>query len=108
MILVGISVNKIGGLYLLITALGLMLIEQRFLCFAYAGGVLSLLHLLFGFPQELSVPQVMALVAVLHLVEALLIYLTGSLYSLPYIFATVTTGSLAALTCKSSGPCPWW
>lgn len=83
LILVGISVNKIGGLYLLITALGLMLIEQRFLCFAYAGGVLSLLHLLFGFPQELSVPQVMALVAVLHLVEALLIYLTGSLYSLP-------------------------
>jgi len=42
LILIGISVNEIGGIYLLLTALGLMLIQQRFLCFAYAGGVLSL------------------------------------------------------------------
>ncbi len=82
LVFVGVSVNKIGGFYLLFTALGLMLIQQRFLCFAYAGGVLSLTYLFFGFPQ-ISVPQVMALVAVLHLVEALLIYLTGSICPLP-------------------------
>ena len=82
LVFIGISVNKIGGLYLFFTALGLMLIQQRFLCFAYAGGVLSLFYLFFGFPQ-ISVPQVMALVAVLHLVEAVLIYLTGSICPLP-------------------------
>lgn len=87
LIFVGISVNEIGGIYLLFTALGLMLIQQRFLCFAYAGGVLSLCSLLLGFPQ-LSVPHVMALVAALHLVEALLIYFTGSIAVLPIYVST--------------------
>ncbi|MGI6144873.1 MAG: PDZ domain-containing protein [Clostridia bacterium] len=87
LIFIGISVHEIGGFYLLFTALLLMLIQQRFLCFAYAGGVLSLCYLLFGFPI-ISVPHVMALVAVLHLLEALLIYLTGSIYALPIYVAT--------------------
>ncbi|MGI6587233.1 MAG: PDZ domain-containing protein [Peptococcia bacterium] len=87
LIFIGISVNEIGGIYLLLTALGLMLIQQRFLCFAYAGGVLSLCSLILGFPQ-INVPQVMALVAVLHLVEALLIYFTGSIAVLPVYVAT--------------------
>jgi len=87
LIFVGISVHEIGGIYLLFTALLLMLIQQRFLCFAYAGGVLSICSLVVGFPQ-LSVPHVMALVAILHLVEALLIYLTGSIYALPIYVAT--------------------
>jgi len=87
LIFVGISVNEIGGIYLLFTALILMLIQQRFLCFAYAGGVLSLCSLLFGFPV-ISVPHVMALVAVLHLVEAVLIYFTGSIYALPIYVST--------------------
>ena len=43
--------------------------------------------LAFGFPI-ISVPHVMALVAVLHLLEALLIYLTGSIYALPIYVAT--------------------
>jgi hypothetical protein len=83
LVFVGVSVNELGGLSLFFTALVLMLIQQRFLCFAYAGGVLSVLHLVFGFPQGFSVAQVMALVAVLHLIEALLIYLTGSIYPFP-------------------------
>lgn len=87
LIIVGISINEIGGIYLLFTALGLMLIQMRFLCFAYAGGVLALSKLLFGFPQ-INVAQVMALVAVLHLVEALLIYLMGSIAPLPVYLRT--------------------
>jgi len=87
LIFVGISVHEIGGIYLLFTALLLMLIQQRFLCFAYAGGVLSLCSLLLGFPV-ISVPHVMALVAVLHLVEALLIYFTGSIEAPPIYVAT--------------------
>lgn len=88
LIIVGVSFNQLGGLYLLFTALSLMLIQQRFLCFAYAGGILSLIHLLFGIPQQLSVAQVMALVAVLHLVEALLIFLTGDHDPLPVYVST--------------------
>lgn len=87
LIIVGISFNQLGGLSLLFTALLLMLIQRRFLCFAYAGGVLSLSHLLLGFPQQLNVAQVMALVAVLHLVEALLIFATGHLDPLPVYVA---------------------
>ena len=74
--------NELGGLSLFFTALLLMLIQQRFV-FCVCGGVLSVLHLVFGFPQGFSVAQVMALVAVLHLIEALLIYLTGSIYLFP-------------------------
>lgn len=82
LILVGISVTEIGISYLWITALLLMLIEQRFLCFAYAGGVLSISSLILGFPK-VSVAQIMGLVAILHMVEALLIYLNGPLKPIP-------------------------
>lgn len=75
-IVVGISLLEIGLSYLWITALFLMLIRQRFLCFAYGGGILSLANLILGYP-EVSVPQIMGLVAILHMVESLLIYFSG-------------------------------
>ena len=74
------SVNAI--IYLLLTAVLLMMINPRFLCFAYAGGLLAILHLLTGFP-EISVPQLMALVAILHLVESVLIVASGHLNASP-------------------------
>lgn len=76
LIIAGISVAELGITYLWITAAVLLLIRQRFLCFAYAGGLLSLSHLMFGFP-EISVAQLMGLVAILHMVEAVLILLSG-------------------------------
>lgn len=87
LILVGISVEEIGINYLWITALVLMFIQQRFLCFAYAGGILALSRLIFGFPQ-VSIPQVMGLVAILHAVEALLILLSGHLKPSPLYIRT--------------------
>ena len=72
----GISLVEVGVLYLWMLALVLMAVHPRFICFAYAGGLLSLSHLLFGWPA-LSVPAVMGLVAILHLVEALLIWVHG-------------------------------
>jgi hypothetical protein len=69
-------------IYLLVTAVILMLINPRFLCFAYAGGLLATLHLLTGFP-EISVPQLMALVAILHFVESVLIVASGHLNAVP-------------------------
>lgn len=87
LIIVGISVLELGIIYLWLTAAILMLIRQRFLCFAYAGGILSLTHLIFGFPQ-ISVAQLMGLVAILHMVESLLILFSGHLETFPIYIRT--------------------
>lgn len=87
LLLVGVSVLEVGLNYLWIVALILMFVQQRFLCFAYAGGVVAISNLLVGFPV-VSIPHVMGLVAILHLVEALLIYLTGPLYPIPMYVKT--------------------
>lgn len=81
-ILVGIDITSVGIFYLWLTAVFLMLINPRYLCFAYAGGLLSVFNLLFGYPH-ISIPQLMGLVAVLHMVESLLILLNGSYNAAP-------------------------
>ncbi len=49
----GISISDAGIAYLWLVALGLMLINPpRFLCFAYAGGLVSLFSLLTGYPPS--------------------------------------------------------
>lgn len=82
MVLAGVSVNHIGISYLWFVALALFLINPRYLCFSYAGGLLSFSYLLTGFPR-IEVPQLMGLVAILHLVESLLIMASGHLGALP-------------------------
>ncbi|HHY15959.1 MAG TPA: PDZ domain-containing protein, partial [Firmicutes bacterium] len=81
----GISISDAGIAYLWLVALGLMLINPRFLCFAYAGGLVSLFSLLTGYPQ-LNIATLMALVAILHLVEALLIFVSGHQHASPMYF----------------------
>lgn len=71
-----------GLIWVLGVALALMLINARFMCFSYAGGLVSLSYLLFGFPR-VSVPALMGLVAILHLMESLLIFLNGSAGATP-------------------------
>ncbi|MGI6574664.1 MAG: PDZ domain-containing protein [bacterium] len=74
--LVGVSLSGAGINYVWPVAIALMLISPRLMCFAYAGGLVSLFSLVFGFP-EIEIPQLMALVAVLHMIESILIWLTG-------------------------------
>lgn len=76
-VVLGISLIDVGIGYLWVLAIVLMTIHPRFLCFSYAGGLLSTTHLLFGWPV-LNVPAVMGLVAVLHLVESVLIWIHGA------------------------------
>lgn len=78
----GVSLSQTGILYLWITAIALMFIHPRYLCFSYAGGLISLASLVFGVPQ-IDVPALMALVALLHMVEAVLIWLHGSQRPMP-------------------------
>lgn len=80
--LVGVSLNGIGIAYLWGLAVLLMLLSPRLLCFSYAGGILSASYLLLGFPR-IDVPELMGLVAVLHMVESLLILASGHLGAVP-------------------------
>ncbi|NLM54125.1 MAG: PDZ domain-containing protein, partial [Firmicutes bacterium] len=81
----GVSLSDSGIAYLWMTALLLMLIHPRFLCFSYAGGLIGLLSLLFGFPQ-VNIASLMALVAILHMAEALLIAIDGYHNASPIYF----------------------
>jgi len=62
MVLIGVTLTGSGLIYILPLAILLMLINVRFICFAYAGGILAMSNILFGFPQ-VNVSQVLALVA---------------------------------------------
>lgn len=84
-ILLGVSISDAGVAYLWLAAILLMLINQRFLCFAYAGSLVSLMALITGFPQ-IHVATLMALVAILHLVESLLILVNGYHNASPMFF----------------------
>lgn len=76
-LLLGVSLAEVGIWQLWILAIVLMLIRPRFLCFSYGAGILAVSHLLFGVP-EINIPALMAVVAILHLVESILIRLVGA------------------------------
>ncbi len=82
LVFLGVDLTGIGIGQLWLVAILLMLIKPRFLCFAYAAGLLSISNLLFAYPA-INIPQLMGLVAVLHLVESLLILLNGSYSPFP-------------------------
>ncbi|MDR7871265.1 MAG: PDZ domain-containing protein [Tissierellaceae bacterium] len=64
-------------IYILVITILLSLIDTRFVCFAYGGSIVVLFNLIFGFPN-IDSNDLMLLVAVLHIVEALLIIINGS------------------------------
>ncbi|MGS0763347.1 PDZ domain-containing protein [Syntrophomonas curvata] len=82
LIFIGIDLSHLGIMYLWLAAVLLMLVNPRFLCFAYAGGILSLISLAVGYP-DINIAQLMGLIAVLHMVESMLILLNGSAGPIP-------------------------
>lgn len=77
LLVVGIDVQNISILALWLIALILALIHPRLICFSYSGGLLSLYYL--GSTQpEGCVPQIIGLIAILHLIESGLILVDGS------------------------------
>ncbi len=105
MLVVGIDLTETGIEYLWPLAIVLLLISPRFLCFAYAGGIISISYLLFGFPQ-VDVVQLMGLVAILHLVESLLILLSGHLGAVPVYFKTAGGRIVGGFTLQKFWPIP--
>lgn len=63
-------------IYIFIVMILLSFIDIRFICFAYGGSIVVIFNLIFGFPN-VDYYDLMLLVAVLHIVEALLIILNG-------------------------------
>lgn len=92
MVLLGISVEGSGIEYVWMLALILMLIHPRYICFSYAGGLISLFSLAVGYPK-VDVSGLMALVGILHLMESLLIWLDGYKSRMP-IFTTRDDGRI--------------
>jgi len=97
---VGVMLSPIDMTYVWVLALVLAVFNVRYTCFAYAGGVLSVVSLaLNALPvftlqpgwletvytdlRNLHVPDLLALVAILHVVEALLVRWNGSYAPLP-------------------------
>ena len=82
--LVGVNIERMGFQYIWPLAILLALINMRFLCFAYAGGIVAVVSAIFGWP-DVDVPQVLALVAALHVTESVLIAISGRYGSVPVI-----------------------
>ena len=80
--LLGVSVDQVGLFYVWAVALLLMLFRQRFFCFSYAGGILALCNVLWGWPV-LQSHQLLLLIAILHCTEAFLVLFSGHLQAVP-------------------------
>lgn len=104
LVFVGIDLGSIAILPLWLVALLLMFINPRFLCFAYAGGVLALTSLITGYPP-MSVTALLGLVAVLHMVESLLILLNGHLNPVP-VYVQVNHGLRGGFNLQKFWPLP--
>ncbi len=105
LIFVGVDLGESGIVYLLPLALLLMLFNPRFLCFSYPGMIVSVSHLLFGWPN-VNVAAVMALVAILHLAESILISLSGTDSATPIYVRDEEHGVVGAYTLQKFWPVP--
>lgn len=93
LLLLGISLESIGIVYLWPVAILLLLLNPRYLCFAYAGGIVAVtalilqallpvapflgnIEIISGL-MKIHLPGLLTLVGILHLTEAFLIYMSG-------------------------------
>ena len=102
---VGINVNQLGLNYIWPVAIVLMAVNMRFLCFAYAGGIVALSAALFGWPL-VDVPQVLVLVAILHITESILIACSGYHGSMPIILRQEDGKHVGAFSLQNFWPLP--
>lgn len=102
---VGVPLNNLGLAYIWPVVIALMLVNIRFMCFAYAGGLVAVSNVLFGWP-EVNVPQVIALVAALHVTEAILIFVSGRYGAVPMILKKDDGRLVGAFTLQNFWPLP--
>lgn len=114
-ILAGIPLTGSGNVFVLFLAVAavLMLINPRFICFAYAGGIISLAAIIARWAGvalpgwfQVNVYQVLALVALLHMVESLLIFFSGHLGAVPTFFGEPDGRVVGGFTLQKFWPIP--
>lgn len=105
LLLVGANINQLGFAYIWPVAILLMAINMRYLCFAYAGGLVALSKVLFGWPN-VDVPQVLMLVAILHITESILIVMSGRFGSMPAIVRRRDGQMVGAFNLQNFWPLP--
>lgn len=103
--LTGITLNKLGFNYMWPLALLLMMVNPRFLCFAYAGGLVAIASVISGWP-DVNVPQVLALVAILHVTESLLIALSSRYSAMPMFIKRDDGRLVGAFSLQNFWPLP--
>ncbi len=103
--LLGISVSEAGLIYVWPLALFLALIDPHLICFSYAGGIVSLFSLLTGL-LHIDVAGLMALVAILHFVESLLIYYSGYINATPVFVKHKDKGIVGGFSLQEFWPVP--
>jgi hypothetical protein len=116
----GISLLDIGILYVWPLAIILLLVNPRYLCFAYAGGVvatISAILRLFGstFPvltvgylgdlAGIHIPGLLALIGILHLTESCLIAVSGHLFASP-MYVKTDRGVVGGFSLQKFWPLP--
>jgi hypothetical protein len=123
LLFLGLSLEQIGLYFIWPVALLLLLINPRYLCFSYAGGivavvVLALRHLILPLAPGLAansiiesllrihIPALLVLIGLLHLVEAVLIYLGGHLGSSPLYLKQENGSVVGAFSLQRFWPLP--
>jgi hypothetical protein len=105
-VFLGLPLNGISLIYLWLLAILLMAIHPRFICFSYAGGIISLASLT-GYIADVNVPVVIALVAALHLIESVLIFLTGAEGAIPVYAKAPTKNIVGGFLMQRYWPIPF-
>lgn len=105
-VLFGITIDNIGIEYVFPLAIVLMLINPRYICFSYAGGIVSVISLITGFPK-VNVAGLMAIVGILHLMESILIYIDGSVNSIPVFVRRKSGEIVGGYTMQKFWPIPF-
>ena len=123
LLFLGLSLEQIGLYFIWPVALLLLLINPRYLCFSYAGGivavaVLAFRHLLLpvapglaansviGSLLQIHIPALLVLIGLLHLVEAGLIYVGGHLGSSPLYLKRENGTVVGAFSLQRFWPLP--
>lgn len=106
LVLTGVTLDNVGIQYIWPLAVVLLLINPRFLCFSYAGGIVAVASLLLGNPAGIDIPQLMALIAILHLVESMLILLGGHAGATPMFTKDRSGKIVGGFTLQKFWPIP--
>lgn len=89
----GVALSGSWILYVWVAALALAFVSARLMCFAYGGGVVALISLLFGWP-DIDISSLLGLVAVLHGVESILMLVSGHIGAVPVRVKNSFDGSI--------------